>query len=148
MNELVKTFGDSHEVRPYTRDDILQLEEAIKTLPQMEFTTNHYFAPGVYTRELFIPAGTVLTGKIHRHEIMNVLVSGTIRVTTDDGIERLTGPLIFNSQAGTKKAGFTETDVIWLNIHPTKLTDLEEIEKEFIAPSFEALEQEQKLCLG
>ena len=126
----------------------MELEEAIKTLPQLEFEEKHHFAPGVYTRELFIPEGTVLTGKIHRHEIMNVLVSGTIRVTTDNGIERLTGPLIFNSKAGTKKAGYTETDVIWLNIHPTELTDLEEIEKEFIAPSFEALEQEKKVCLG
>lgn len=126
----------------------MRLENVIKDMPQLEFETKHHFAPGIYTRELFIPAGTVLTGKIHRHEIMNVLVSGTIRVTTDDGIETLTGPMIFNSQAGTKKAGYTETDVIWLNIHPTELTDLEEIEREFIAPSFEALEQEQKLCLG
>jgi len=146
MNDLILTA--SNEVRDYTRVQILQLEDAIRELPQIEMVTKHYFAPGIYTRELQIPAGSVLTGKIHRHEVMNVLVSGTIKVTTDAGIETLTGPLIFNSQAGTKKAAVSITDVIWLNIHPTELTDLEEIEKEFIAPSFEALEQEEQACLG
>jgi hypothetical protein len=89
-----------------------------------------------------------LTGKIHRYEVQNILVSGTIRVTTDEGVKELTGPMIFNSAAGTKKAGYAVTDVIWLNVHPTDSTDLEEIETHFIVPSIEALEQEQKLCLG
>jgi hypothetical protein len=146
MKELVA--DGINEVRPYTKDDILRLEERLRDFPPLELEVKHHFAPGIYTRELFIPADTILTGKIHRHEIMNVLVSGTLRVTTNDGIELLTGPMVFNSKAGTKKAAVTETDVIWLNIHPTELTDLEEIEREFIAPSFEALEQEQKLCLG
>ena len=145
MKQLAQLMG---ETRSYTKDQIIQLEETLKTLPQIVMETKHHFSPGIYTRELFIPKGTVLTGKIHRYEVMNVLVSGTIKVTTDDGIETLTGPMIFNSRAGTKKAAVSMTDVIWLNIHPTELTDLEEIEKEFIAPSFEALEQEKKLCLG
>lgn len=136
---------------PVTRDQMMRLEQAI--IEQLEPVdldrhTQHHFAPGVYVRELFIPAGTVLTGKIHRCELMNILVSGTIRVTTDDGVKELTGPQIFNSQAETKKAGFAVTDTIWLNVHPTNLTDLEEIEEVFIAPSFAALEQEKKLCLG
>lgn len=148
MDDLILKEGT--EIRPYTRDEIMRLEEAIATLPQIdpEPLTKHHFAPGIYTRELFIPAGTILTGKIHRHEIMNVLVSGALKVTTDEGIQYLTGPMIFNSKAGTKKAAVTLTDVIWLNIHPTESTDLEEIEREFIAPSFDALEQEERACLG
>lgn len=139
-----------NEIRPVSVGDVFQLEEAIKTLPQVDLNqhTHHHFAPGIYTRELFIPAGTVLTGKIHRHELMNVLVSGTIRVTTDLGVMELKGPVIFNSAAGTKKAGYAVTDVIWLNIHPTESTDLVEIEKEFIAPSMDALEKEDTVCLG
>ena len=133
-----------------TQDQIVTLEHALSELPQIDFTehTHHHFAPGIYLRELFIPEGTVLTGKIHRFEIMNILVSGTIRVTTDDGIQELTGPLVFNSKAGTKKAGYTITDTIWMNVHPTESTDLDEIEDKFIAPSLDALEQEKKVCLG
>jgi hypothetical protein len=153
MHQLVTHIGDEGLLRDYCRDDIVLLEQAMLDLPQevlvdLKDSTIHHFAPGVYVRELRIPAGTVLTGKIHRYEIMNILVSGTIRVTTDRGIEELTGPMIFNSAAGSKKAGFALTDVVWLNVHPTESTDLEEIEDQFIAPSFEALEQEQTKCLG
>lgn len=131
-----------------SREQIMALEEAIKTLPQVDLNehTKHHFAPGVYVRELFIPAGTVLTGKIHRFEIMNILVSGTLRVTTDDGVQELIGPMIFNSKAGSKKAAVTLTDVVFLNIHPTNLTDVEQIEREVIASDFEALEETK--CLG
>lgn len=137
--------------KPISRDQITRLEQAIRDDLEpvdLDQHTSHHFAPGIYVRELFIPAGTVLTGKIHRFELMNILVSGTIRVTTDDGVKTLTGPKIFNSAAGTQKAGYAVTDTVWLNVHPTQLTDLEEIEKHFIAPDYEALEQEQRLCLG
>lgn len=133
-----------------SREQIMALEEAIKTLPQIDFTeyTKHHFAPGVYVRELFMPEGTVATGKIHRFEAMNILLSGTVRITTDEGVQTLTAPQIFNSKAGTKKAAFALTDVRILNIHPTHLTDIAEIEREHIAPDFAALEQEDRKCLG
>jgi hypothetical protein len=146
-----KAVATPREITPYTKEQILRLEDALFKLPnQLDFEqyTEHFFAPGIYVRQLTIPAGTVLTGKIHRYEIMNILVSGTIKVTTDDGVEEVSGPLIFNSKAGSKKAGFALTDVVWLNVHPTELTDLEEIERHFIAPSFEALEQEQRKQIG
>jgi hypothetical protein len=146
-----KAVATPREITPYTKEQILRLEDALFKLPnQLDFEqyTEHFFAPGIYVRQLTIPAGTVLTGKIHRYEIMNILVSGTIKVTTDDGVEEVSGPLIFNSKAGSKKAGFALTDVVWLNVHPTELTDLEEIERHFIAPSFETLEQEQRKQIG
>ncbi len=132
---------------PVSREKVMQLEQAIGSLPEqidLDQYTQHHFAPGIYVRELFIPAGTVLTGKIHRHELMNILVSGTIRVTTDEGVKELTGPKIYNSAPDMKKAAYAVTDTIWLNIHPTEETDIMKIEKEFIAPSFETLEHSTK----
>ena len=149
--ESSSKLSKHEEPTQVSRQDILHLEDALKELPnqlEADSLTKHYFAPGIYTRSLFIPAGSVMTGKIHRHEVMNVLVFGTIRATTDDGMKTLTGPYIFNSKPGTKKAVCAITDCLWLNIHPTESTDLEEIEKEFIVPSFEALEKEDTLCLG
>ena len=144
MSEIVEICKDVVIQGPVSREQVMELEAAIKELPQVELDTKHHFSPGIYVRELFIPAGVVLTGKIHRHELMNILVSGTIRVTTDDGVKDLTGPKIYNSAPGMKKAAVAITDTIWLNIHPTEETDLEKIEMEFIAPSFEALEHNTK----
>lgn len=150
--DITKNPDDSgRDIASISREKIIQLEQAIsEQLPPVDLDplTFHHFAPGVYLRELRIPAGVVLTGKIHRFETMNILAAGTIRVTTDDGVKELTAPAIFNSAPGVKKAGFAVTDVVFLNIHPTDNTDLDEIEEEFIAPSFEALESEDKLCLG
>lgn len=140
---------DGCGMTPVAREKIMQLEAAIRDqLEQVELETEHHFAPGVYVRELRIPAGVVLTGKIHRFETMNILAAGTIRVTTDDGVKEITAPAIFNSAPGTKKAGFAVTDVVFLNVHPTEETDVDVIENHFIAPSFEALAEEKRKCLG
>lgn len=94
----------------------------------------HHFADGIYGRELFIPAGTVLTGKIHRHSTLNLLIQGDITVTTPDGMKRIQAPAVFVSPPGTKKAGYAHTDTRWVNVHPTKITDLAAIEAKFIVP--------------
>ena len=54
------------------------LEAAISAEPEsmIELPTKHYFAHGTYTRELFLPKGTVLTGKIHRHSCINIIAKG------------------------------------------------------------------------
>lgn len=129
---------------------VVELEQHIKDLPQVEIPLEHHFAPGVYARVIYIPAGVVLTGKIHKTLHMCILAQGTIHVTVDNGehAEVYEGFCIFNAPAGSKKAIYAETDSVFINIHPTDLTDIEEIEEVFIAPSYEALEQERRERLG
>lgn len=105
----------------------------------------HSFAPGVYVREIFIPKGTMLTGKIHRHSHPNILLKGEVIVATEfGGREHLKAPLSMISKAGTKRAVFALEDTVWITIHATHETDLEKIEDYVIAPSYEAYEEEQK----
>jgi len=108
----------------------------------IELETRHHFATGTYTRELHIPAGVVLTGKIHKHDCINILAQGTI-VVTDGGIEReISAPYTFVSPAGAKKAGFALTDVVWINVHPWDgEPDLDLIEQQVIT-------HEELPCLG
>lgn len=129
MNPLAK-YAD---VGP-TYDQIRELEGEIAKLPPVEAPVEHYFAYGVYGREIFIPAGSVLTGKIHRYSTLNLLIQGDITVTTPEGVKRIQAPAIFTSPAGCKKVGFAHTDTRWVNIHPTKLTDVASIEQKFIEP--------------
>lgn len=139
MKEL---FAIGSEKIPVSMDKVMQLEAHLREMDQADLEVTHHFAPHVYTRVLYMPAGTVLTGKIHRHELMNILVSGTMRFACDGVMQERTGFDIFNAGAGSKKAIYAVTDCIFLGIHPTDLTDLEEIEKEFIAPDFQSLEGE------
>lgn len=101
----------------------------------------HHFAPGLYAREIFIPAGHVVVGKIHRHAHVNTISKGRVVVATEFGTHELVAPVTFVSQPGTKRAVVAQEDTIWTTYHPTNETDLEKIEEHVIAPSFEAYEQ-------
>lgn len=120
-----------------TLEQIHALEDAIRAggdLIDVDEITRHHFADGIYGRELRIPAGTVLTGKMHRHATLNILAAGEITVSTVDGMKRLRAPAIFTSPANCKKVGYAHTDVVFLNVHPSTETDLAKLEAEFIVP--------------
>ena len=131
-------------------DQIKALECEIAKLPPAETVESHHFANGIYGRELFIPAGTVLTGKIHKHSTLNVLIEGRITVTTPSGIQTIEAPAVFVSPPGCKKVGYAHTDCRWLNVHPTEETDLAKIESQFIEPEElpARIQQEAVVCLG
>lgn len=130
-------------------EQIRELERVIGQMPQADFVETHHYAEGIYGRELFIPAGVVLTGKIHRDSTLNVLLQGRIKVTSADGsVQELEAPSVFVSPPGCKKVGYAITDTIWLNVHPTRLKDLAAIEQKFIVPEAPALTDEENLCLG
>lgn len=120
---------------------VQNLEDTLRGLPQEEgMTLKHHFTKGLYARELFIPAGTMLVGKIHKHENLNILSQGKISVATEDGVVTLEAPATIVSKAGTKRAGYAHTDCVWTSIHATEETDLEKIEAEVIAESYDKLE--------
>lgn len=101
--------------------------------PQVECPVKHHFADGVYTRETFMPKGTIAVGKRHKYKTTNILLKGKITVLNgSETPEVLEAPCIFISEAGVKKAAYFHEDTIWLNVHNTTSTDIEEIEKEFI----------------
>ena len=100
---------------------------------------NHHHCKGNYAREIFIAAGTCMIGKIHRHEHINVLSHGKCLVVTEEGRELLEAPKTWISKAGIKRAVYAYTDVIWTTVHPTDKHDVEDIEKDVIAESYEDL---------
>jgi hypothetical protein len=118
------------------------LENEFLKHEQIEIPITHSFMGGVYIREIFIPKDTIVIGKRHRHETCNILLKGTLSIYMgrDLPVKTITGPCIFSSGPGTKKMGYSQTDVVFANIHPTEDTDLEKIENEFIIPEDEYLE--------
>lgn len=136
------------ETKPATeiRSNILAFEEMLLaqegsfTGDTVNCPVKHHFTDGIYTREIFIPAGKVLTGKIHKHRHPNFLMSGKVRVVTEfDGDQILEGPLFMISEPGTKRVVHSLTDCVWFTIHKneTNTQDLTELEDEIIAPSYE-----------
>jgi hypothetical protein len=123
------------------RKKLYQLQEAVGELEHVDCPLQHVFAPGAYARTMYIPAGTVIVGKIHKHAHLNILSQGTVCVMTEtEGDRQLTGPLTMVSPPGTKRAVYAVTDAVWVTVHLTNETDLEKIEAEVIAPTFQDYE--------
>lgn len=122
------------------RGKIMALEDEMKGMTEhwIEIKTTHYFAPGIYMREIFIPKGTTLTGKIHKTEHMNVLSQGELSVMTDEGVKRLKASTVVKSQPGIKRVGYAHEDSVWITIHKNENneTDLEKIEDFLLAKTF------------
>lgn len=109
-----------------------------------DFTT-HWHCNGVYVRQFDLPKGYTLTGKIHRHACINILLKGKLAIAHSGGQTIMEAPHIFISEPGEKKAAFAFEDSIFLNVHATEETDQEKLEALFTVPSFEALMYERSL---
>lgn len=101
--------------------------------------------PFLYIREIFMPAGTILTSWIHKYEHPYTISQGDVSVMTEDGPVRLKAPYTGITKPGTKRVLFPHTDTIWTTYHVTDrdvtlLTD-EEIKRVFACDSFAEYER-------
>jgi hypothetical protein len=117
------------------RAKVHRAEAVMLERPQLELPVKHHFAKGLYARELFIPKGTLLTGKIHKYSQLNILSQGEISVLTEEGVKRVRAPFTIVSPPGTKRIAYAHEDCVWTTVHGTEETDLERIEEIFIAQS-------------
>jgi hypothetical protein len=102
-----------------------ELVVAAKKIPQAAMPVIHHFGPGIYMRELHIPADTFAIGRKHRFEHTNILLEGMIVLLDehDDGVGSIvSAPAIWTAPAGQKKV-YVVTDAVWLNVFSTNETD-------------------------
>lgn len=122
------------------RVKIMLLQAEIGKLPD-EFACDppvqHHHAYKVYGREIVLPKGSLVVGKIHRNETLNIIASGDVSVLTENGVQRYKGPTTFVSAKGAKRVVFAHEETYWVTAHGTEKTDLVEIEDEVIAPSYD-----------
>src|SRR6185295_12325339 len=113
------------------------------TLPQVDCPLQHTFAPGAYARTIAIPEDTAIIGKIHKHAHLNIVSRGLVTVVTEFGRETIDArvfPVVFTSEAGSKRALYCHSDVVWTTIHLTDSQNLAEIERDLIARDYSELD--------
>lgn len=131
-----QVLSQAQDTELSVRDKVFAIETLMKEAPQeiqLQLLTEHFFSPGIYTRVLHIPKGCVLTGKIHKEPILNIMVKGEISVLLDGEVKRIKAPYICVSPAGSKKIGYAHEDTIWIGCHGTDDFDIVKIEKRFVA---------------
>lgn len=116
-----------------TKQNIIKFEKIASTRgQQIKLDVKHHFANGVYARELFIPKGVWLTGKIHKYEQLNFLITGEMEVCVNDVWLRIRAPFTVVSPAGIKRIAATITDCIWTTVIRTDLNDPDVIEDYYV----------------
>ena len=102
---------------------IEQMESAMLQCEQVEIPVKSFSLNGMYAREILIPKGTLLTGRVHLFDYVDIMLSGDITVATAEGAKRFTGDNVFQGVAGRKRAGYAHEDTRWITVHNTEITD-------------------------
>ena len=128
------TYGKGFEVAPAVSmvDKVKALQVEVSKLPQYEPKTKHYFHGGMYCREVFRHADVLIVGKVHKKEHFYLVVSGSLAITTDDGVQEITGPHLLCSKPGTKRAVYALTDAICMTFHRVESDNVEDAEVELV----------------
>lgn len=149
--------GGDLERRRDVRWQIEELEAAIRreigtgNMPEVsgeDEKLKHMFIEGVYVRELLIPAGTVVIGKLHRFPRICIISAGVCSFVTEFGSMCVEAPYSAVMPPGTKTAVYAHTDTVWTAIHGTFETDLKKLDEIFVADNHSQLEPEEQLRLG
>lgn len=107
-----------------------RLEAGIAQFPQTEVPTTHRFLPGMYIREAFAPAGSLLTSKEHLTDHPFVMLSGEQSIMEPDGSwRRIAAPFMGFTKAGSRRVVLIHSDTIMVTFHATSETDLDAVEK-------------------
>lgn len=95
-----------------------------------------HLPPGIYAREMFIRAGTVLAGAKHKTDHL-VTFSGDITVWHEGHMVRLTGHHTLTSTAGAQRIGYAHADTVVICIfpNPDNETDVRKLEAMFVEDS-------------
>lgn len=118
---------------------IAKVENAAGSGEPIDIPINHHFSKDVYAREMVMPKGSLVVGKIHRHENLCIISQGEVSVLSIDGVKRLKAPCTFVASRGAKRVIYAHEETVWTVIHGTNERDLEKLEHEFIAKDYEDL---------
>jgi len=119
-----------------SREQIVRLQEAMFPIQCEQPDPRHFFAPGMYLRELVVPAGMLMVGKIHKHAHFLLVLKGRAEVISEFGRFIVEAGHISISPAGVKRIvlALEDTQFVTVHVNPSDTEDLEVIEKEHIEP--------------
>lgn len=134
MNALINLHehrARAQKLAALERELLAQPEELRKAF-EPEYL--HHWAPGLYAREMRVKAGTVITSKVHKFAGLSILSKGRMLLYRGDGTtQEVSAGFHILAPAGTKRAALVLEDAVWTCMHPTDLTDVDLIERHFIA---------------
>ena len=118
------------------RDEQIDELEAtmLENFEPVDCPVEHIFTPGLYSRQIFMKAGTFITSKIHKTRHPYIVSQGLVSVWIDEGQEIvIQAPHTGITEPGTRRVLYIWEDTIWTTFHANPDDeDLEQIEERII----------------
>lgn len=125
-------------------DRLDELEVAmLENCEPVHCLTTHKFTDGMYIREIFMPARSLITSKVHKTEHPYIVSYGKVAVSIDgDEWDEITAPYTDITKPGTRRILYILEDCIWTTFHrvddmKSEYNDLNDDEKENIVKEIE-----------
>lgn len=110
-------------------DKIDELESKMIEYPFVECPLVHRFTPGMYIREIFMPAGSMVTSMIHKTEHPFVVSMGIVNVLINEEVQTIEAPYCGITKPGTRRVLYCVTDVVWTTFHAIDIKPEDNSEK-------------------
>ena len=125
--------------------EINDAEQQMALLPQIEMPLRNFFTPipqvpgmFLYTREITMPAGTLLPSRIHLFEHPFVITKGLVSVWDDvQGWQHLRAPYLAVTTPATRRVLYIHEETTWITSHHTTHTDPDRAVDELTYPHLE-----------
>ena len=123
---------------------IADLEKEMLDMPQADCPVAHHFGPGIYIREVTLPAGIFAVGHAQKFDHLNIMLTGKVAIVDDGKVRVLEAPLIFTGKPG-RKVGYVIETCVWQNVYATEETNIDALEAYYLDKSenWKAYDKEQ-----
>ncbi|MES2323288.1 MAG: cupin domain-containing protein [Pseudomonadota bacterium] len=98
----------------------------------IDLRIKHYFSPGVYAKEMHLPAQHVATSHKHEYDHISHLSAGRVLVCVDGVEAEYAAPAFIMIRAHAEHEIVAIEDAVWFCIHQTDETDASKIDEVLI----------------
>jgi hypothetical protein len=112
---------------PFNDSVVDQIQAWLERLPQCEVNLTHRFSPGLYSREVTMPAYSMCVSLTHKTEHQWIVSKGEAIVWSKNmGAVKLKAPMAGITKPGERRVFFVQgEDFVITNFHATDETDPE-----------------------
>ena len=104
------------------------------------FPLKQHIEGGLYTRELFMPKGSLIVSMIHKQNHPSFLLKGKLSFITDTGeIKNIEAPYKIFTKTGTQRVLYIHEDSEWCCVYKTDATTFEEAEADVYTNDYREL---------
>ena len=107
---------------------------------QESFPVIHDLKDGLYTREIFMPKGSLVVSFIHKQNHPSFFLEGEMSILTDAGeVKKIKAPMKVMTETGTQRVAYMHEDCVWICVYKTDKKTIEEAEKDVYTQDYKDL---------